>query len=745
MRTTRALAIAAAFGLGMSCSASANVVYDSETTNDWFKANVATTSELTSPPWTKPSKGGDAVVKGASNAHYIALDTDLDDPLTYAASGASADIAVVAAEMTATVNATPPQITAAPQAALAVIGDATAAKWTGLVGNGNGMEWVTFQNLAPVIGNSYSVRIEFDQRETRRRIRYLVNGVILLGAGSTDGWYPNPQALAAMNISNVSFSGSGDIKALAGENITENTIAFDTPTQTDGYDYTNGTISVSADIQGYENVTATLTVTGGTDDEKVTVVSQTPGSADWSWGLNGLTQGGIYSYMIEAKDAGGNVIATKTGTFTAAEWSANVWFGADASKSTPTERVKGGAWADAEPTVENATYVIDDGAVFNVTDQEPGSNHVTRVDTVVTFETLVDSNTLEPETDALGGFVAAKSGETPQWMSLTKKDGTLKWIALTGDIAPEVNEQYLIRAEVDSLSESKCVRYFVSGDNGLNFVPLASGGTPWIAFADADKGSLAKVELKGSGKVAKFEATVADKALAKVGNTEYDTMEEAFEAAGTNGENVITLLTNATVDPKKPGSYDIAPGGHHYASGGQISTDTTTKKTIVIDDSGEPKVRPSTEEMNKVKTPDGAQYKNINSLRTFLEKNGVKAYTENGDATAIDNALNDTGANKLPLWEDYVMGIEPKDSVDPVTTPAGDADANNITLAIPAIDTSRYSGDYRIGYQVMKGAESVGEPLEDPGAILIPLTGNCTGTYTIKAVFTPMPALEQAK
>ena len=100
MRTTRTLAIAAALGLGLASVASANVVYDSETTNDWFKANVATSSELTSPPWTKPSKGGDAVVKGASNAHYIALDTDLDDPLTYAAAG-SADVAVVAAEMTA--------------------------------------------------------------------------------------------------------------------------------------------------------------------------------------------------------------------------------------------------------------------------------------------------------------------------------------------------------------------------------------------------------------------------------------------------------------------------------------------------------------------------------------------------------------------------------------------------------------------------------------------------------------------
>ena len=739
MRTNRALAIAAAFGFGVSFGASANVIYDSETTNEWFNANVATSSALDS--WSKKPSDGEAIVMGEPNAHYIALDTDLDDPLVYTAAGASADIAVVAAEMTATVNANPPQIDAAPQAALAVVGDATAAKWVGLVGKkGGGTEWVTFQSPEPVVGDSYSVRIEFDQRETRR-IRYLINGVVLSGEGSTDGWYPNPQASAAMNISNVSFSGSGDIKALAGENITENTIAFKTPTETEGYDYTNGAISVSADIQGYTGVTATLMVKG-TDGEVVSVVPQTPGSANWSWNLNDLTQGEIYTYTIEAKDVGGKIIATKTGTFTAAKWPANIWFGADASKSAGS-RETGGHWADAEPVVENATYVIDEGAVFNVDDQEPGSNHVTRVDTKVTFETLVDANSLldvTDEQDALGGFVAAKSGEIPQWMALTKKDGAVKWVALSGGIEPEVNVPYVIRAEVDFISDVKRVRFLVSDGTGETFAPLSYNGNQWIQLATQAKYSLAAVELKGSGKVAKFEATVADKALAVVDGVEYDSMDEAL-AAAKDGTKSITLLTNATVEPTDKGSYDIVPGGHHYMFGGN---DSTEARTIVVTGQGQPPVvRPSTATMKDVQTPDGAHFRNIDTLRTFLENNKVSVYTSgNGSSTEISGALQDPGKNGLPLWEDYVMGIEQTDSVTPEYTPSTDEDPQNFSLQVPdlgaAIRAGKPSGDYAIKYRIdVNKVTGTSVTMPDTGIIPVALPV-AAADYNVRIVLEPI-------
>ena len=69
-----------------------------------------------------------------------------------------------------------------------------------------------------------------------------------------------------------------------------------------------------------------------------------------------------------------------------------------------------------------------------------------------------------------------------------------------------------------------------------------------------------------------------------------------------------------------------------------------------------------------------------------------------------------------------------------MTTPAGDTDAANITLAIPAVKEANYSGDYTIKYQVTGGGSSSEQT--NPSEIKVPLN---TGTYTIKVLFTPAP------
>ena len=133
MRTTRVLAIVAILGVAFSFRASANVVYDSETTNEWFCVDMSslTTEALKSSPWTPPSADGEATVEDK----VIKLDTDLGDPLTYTAQGSSEEVAIVAAEMTATVNASEPDLGSVPQAVLCVIGTETATNWVGLVGD----------------------------------------------------------------------------------------------------------------------------------------------------------------------------------------------------------------------------------------------------------------------------------------------------------------------------------------------------------------------------------------------------------------------------------------------------------------------------------------------------------------------------------------------------------------------------------------------------------------------------------
>ena len=979
MRTTRALAIAAILGIACSFRASANVVYDSETTNEWFSVNMSTltTETLQTSPWAPPSADGEAKVESA----VIKLDTDLGDPLTYTAV-ASEDVAIVAAEMTATVNASEPEFGSVPQAALCVIGTETATNWVGLVGtteNDVGYKWVTFSAPVPVAGKTYSVRIEFDQRQgLPRQIRYRVGDTVL-----GNGWYPNPQKAVAANIASVSFSGTGDISGLGGSNVVANAATFNgvgyatfkdaldaaeaagegwnnanpiflykdttytavtgkayfncangctltisggvyekngntyditanddceayadttyyktleaalasgagktitinkhlqgertieitasltlaingmtvncvqltvaasatltldgnlavatadingavaggtltvngtltgvnvakltfgntatfaygnapiastttltlgslltitgldnadigtvvidneavagatlsmfdatvkegtelaiddnqlkivkaTPDieieidkDTAGFDFTNGTINVNTTVKSGKSGTLTLTVVNFDGTVRNQVSQGVSESGKVTFDLDDLTAGGTYSYTIAVSE-GGKDLGTAYGEFTAANWG-DVWFGADASKDEG-QRVVNGTW-ETPPSVDSAdkVYVIEDDSVFNVAveKQDQGSNRVTRVDTKVTFESLVDGEVDVPEGEVIGGFVATTDG----WKALAKG----AWVSLTGAPAPVAGTPYVVRAEVDFISATKRVRYLVSEDDGATFIPLSNGTAQWIDLAATTKSLLAQVELQGSGKVAKFEATVADKAVAEVDDVEYDTMAEALEAAGTNGTKQIELLTNATVEPTEKGKYEIAPGTYSYVSGGKVASGN---RTIIIDEPGKPPVvRPTDTEMKKVTTPDGNLYKNYDSLRKFLEKNKVEGYTkDDANAESVSNDLETTGANSLKLWQDYALGIDVGTSVAPVTTPAGDTDEDNITLAIPAVVAATPSEDYVIKYQVTDGTTSVDQ--EGPGKILIPLE-NGTGTYTIKAVFDP--------
>lgn len=580
--------------------------------------------------------------------------------------------------------------------------------------------------------------------------------VAITGIGSLANGAP---IITATGLDAAKFTGApaGRILKVAGGSLTLAPGATITKTdETEGFDYTNGTVSVTASVESGKTGTVTLKVVDFATGNVITDYdAKTIGSDVLTWQLadelagEQLTPGGTYSYVVEVK-VDDVVVATQAGTFTAAKWPADIWFGADASKST--DRELNGSWAsDKTPNVEDSAYVIEDDALFNVSQTvvNDGTNHVTRVDAVVTFESLIDADSLETESDALGGFVAAKSGDVPQWMALTSDDAQ-PWVALTGALAPEANVQYVVRAEIDFQSVAKRVRYLVSTDDGTNFYPLANGTAQWIPLADADKETLAAVELKGAGRVAKFEAWIADKAVAKIGNTEYDSMDAALEAAGTNGTNTITLLTNATVEPTKPGSYDIAPNNYHYASGGQISTDTTNTKTIVVTEDG-PVVRPSTADMNLVQTPEGKQFKDVNSLRAFLERNGVEAYTtkyeEPGDiTTALQTVPTDADANGLALWQDYALGIDKTDPVAPVTIPTGDISETHITLSIPkvaaAIAAGKPSGDYSFSFKVLDAKDVEQTSSGNVDAIEIPLTN---GTYKVMVIFTATSAQEQGK
>ena len=492
--------------------------------------------------------------------------------------------------------------------------------------------------------------------------------------------------------------------------------------ETEGFDYTNGTVSVTANVKDGKTATAVLTVVGWDGaTKKVVAAKQITSDVALTWDVaeamgGALEQGGAYTYTVEVK-VDGKVAAVKSGEFTAAKWGADgAWFVADATTTPAT--VGGGEW-EATPDIAGGKYAVSDSK-FNVM-SETGSNEFTRVDTKVAFESLVDGEPDAPEGDSIGGFVATAQG----WMAL----GTSGWIALSGGAAPMANVEYVIRAELDF--PGKRVRFFVN--DGAGFVVLSdTTGGEWIAWTKEQQ-TLKAVEFQGSGALASINATVADKALAIVDGEEYDDMDKALAEAKLKGK-AITLLTNATIEPTEAGKYEIVAGDYyHYVSGGKVSGGN---RTIIVDDPTKPPVvRPTDAEMQKVMTPDGKSYEDYDSLRNFLERNGVEGYTKgDADAQSVSNALETVDAdNNLKYWQDYALGVDVGTPVAPVTTPAGDDDPDEITLAIPAISTDNYSNDYAIKYLVTGDDDSSSEQTA-PSAIKVPLK---TGNYTIKVLFTP--------
>ena len=514
--------------------------------------------------------------------------------------------------------------------------------------------------------------------------------------------------------------------------------------ETEGFDYTNGTVSVTANVKDGKTATAVLTVIGwdGSTKKVVEAKPMTSGTAltwDVAAAMEGaLTQGGAYTYTVEVM-VDDKVAAVKSGEFTAAKWGADgAWFFADPS----TDTVGGGAWVEKPVIGDDHKYEVSDSR-FNVT-SEAGSNKFTRVDTTVAFESLVDGELDAPEGEAaIGGFVATTTG----WMALNANE----WVLLKGAPGPVVGNEYVIRTEFDFAAETKRMRFFVAevvGTNVGDFFPLAvDGGSQWLTTGVDNLETLKAVEFQGSGKLASIAAMVADKALAIVDGEEYDDMDKALAEAKLKGK-AITLLTNATIEPdlNTPGKYVIVPDGHDYMSGGNVSHEN---KTIIVEGTGKPPVvRLNDSEMKEVKLPGvTGSVQNTDKLRKFLEDSKIDAYT--GDDASADGItqemLTSDTANGLKYWQDYALGIVVGTSVAPVTTPAGDTNPDAITLAIPTIDKDNYSGDYDIRYQVMKDSAPVpsgGGLDENPGAILIPLTSG-TGTYSIKAVFTPKTVPEQ--
>ena len=531
----------------------AGVVWNAETTNHWF---TASTSSLDG--WNAPIGGGTANVVN----NTIVFDTEVSDSLKYDPTTDSGPVALVNVQMIVDPNASLPTTNglSLAQAALSVVTNTTANRleWIGLTTTNDVLAWVNLSGDYPTAGATYDVQIAIDNHLDSKRIRYAVKPenastytiLTCSGVSDGDGWLSNPQSTAS-KVDKVAFAGVGTIKSLVGTNIAEvamsiTSSAFDNAA---AYDFTNGTITAVLSVPSgeYAGKKAVLTITNLTSG-----ISQAFGPVDLkddsvTLNLGNLSAGASYSYVVTIK-SGGETLAVKSGTFVSANWPSDddCLFGAKFVDGNAV--VTNGTWQGATEgseqwdVVTNAQFVVDAEAVTAAT------GGVTRVDTTYSFETFIDTESLEAlPSDAVGGIVAVSNGSDTAWYAYTGVDGVRGWQRLDGGVVPAANRDYIVRAEFNFMSNPKCVSYAVSADSGSSFCPLDLDGSLMIDLVgETPPNALSSVGMSGKGHVTSICAKLANGAVAE------DSMGRKFTSlweALRDGSGDIKLNTNATLVP----------------------------------------------------------------------------------------------------------------------------------------------------------------------------------------------------
>ena len=435
-----------------------------------------------------------------------------------------------------------------------------------------------------------------------------------------------------------------------------------------GFDYTNRIVTVTGlaagatvtlATSGSNGATATLTATADANGEATFSVATAPGTE--------------YSYTIAQ---GGEQVAA--GGFFTGGWNAGRgWFSASAEGGSSV--VSGGDWT-AAPAIQGGKYVIDGAADFALGEDAvaAGSGRFVRAEFDVKVGALCDAGSLaasaEQEYSCLAAAEDSTAGTT-LWMA----SGAEGWKPLYGDVAPQNGSSYIVRAEADFAANPPKVRYEVSADGGANFSALFtdSGRTGrWLACSSAGS-ALSGVGFEGEGAVASFGGTLSNANVAETDGVGYESLADAIAAA----TNSLALLTNATWPTNTPvGTVAVSLGG--YALDG-VALDGNGRAVVSSGYSAIP----------------GEGKVNI----TLAQAAALGVSTTGKSPAQIASALAANGANGIPLWKSYALGLDPG---DPTAKPKASIAVNGdkVELALVGIDVNAASGA-TVTYKVYKSAD----------------------------------------
>ena len=322
----------------------------------------------------------------------------------------------------------------------------------------------------------------------------------------------------------------------------------------------------------------------------------------------------------------------------------------------------------------------------------------------------------------------------------------------------------------DVSSHKRVVRFSIGG----TALHVRTNGSDWVELATAAD-NLTGLKVSGSGTFAKADASVMI-GIAEYDGVKYGTLADAVKEAAKDVTKTIEVLRETNEDVTLPDGAKIADNGNvkgvvtvpddasvevqpeaaEFVSTTGADVGTSGSYTVPVNVSGgtvNVKLPDSMSNKEIVGTPShlgstisltiqtassvlaaakpdnlAAPTNKISALRDYLAAHTNVAYiAADVSPETIKAALEATRENGLKLYQSYALGITPTTSVKPVTV-ANDEANDGITLAIPLIDATKYSGDYTVTYKVGNG-----DAQGSPSAIKIPLT---TGSHSVKIVLS---------
>ncbi len=440
------------------------------------------------------------------------------------------------------------------------------------------------------------------------------------------------------------------------------------PTASDapGSDFTNRVVTVEFATPG-----AVLTLTATASDGSVVAAAATVGSDGTAVFDVATAPGKAYAYTVAA-DGGGTIA---TGGFLSGGWNAGgPWFSASAASGSSV--VSGGEWKNAPP-VTDGNYEIDGTAEFDLAsgNSASGSGHLVRVESVLRIDAFAGPEDLGAASGGFSTFVAAEtddgSGDSC-WMA----SGADGWTVLHGDLRPREGMAYRVRAEADFAASSPRIRYEVCKEGGDAFEPLyadAACTERWISCASFGA-AVSGVDFAGSGAVATLEGALANANVAEADGVACSTFAEALASA----TNRIALLTNVSWPETAPvGTVSVDLGGH-------------VLRGATPDANGEVVVQ------HGYTSIPGAGKVNISLERAAA----LGVATEGKTPSQIAAALAANGANGIPRWMSYVLGLDP---ANPEAKPGARIAINGgqVELSLVGIEVNGDSGA-EVSYRVYK-------------------------------------------